>query len=52
LTIKSIFDKFIPAFNALNDDAWITGPSAIGSENGIPNSIKSAPFLGSSFNIL
>src|SRR5438093_2194521 len=32
-----------PCFNARSDDRWITGPSAIGSENGTPSSITSAP---------
>ena len=35
--------KFIPFAKARSDALCITGPSAIGSENGIPNSIKSAP---------
>src|SRR5262249_51237922 len=29
------------------DEAWIAGPSAIGSVNGIPSSITSAPAFGS-----
>src|SRR5579872_1874200 len=34
---------FVPFFRARYDAAWITGPSAIGSENGTPSSIASAP---------
>src|SRR3954468_20041419 len=30
-------------FNARSEDRWITGPSAMGSENGTPSSITSAP---------
>jgi len=33
----------VPARNARSPARWITGPSAIGSENGTPSSIKSAP---------
>ena len=33
----------VPLDKALMLDAWITGPSAIGSENGIPISTMSAP---------
>ena len=40
------FIKFIPDFRALWLDNWIDGPSAIGSEKGIPISIKSTPFCG------
>ena len=32
-----------PCFNARSLERWITGPSAIGSENGTPSSITSAP---------
>src|SRR6185437_863993 len=32
-----------PCFNARSEERWITGPSAIGSENGTPSSITSAP---------
>jgi len=32
-----------PAFSALRDEACIVGPSAIGSEKGIPNSMMSTP---------
>src|SRR3954467_889061 len=35
--------KFIPCSSAICELAWITGPSAIGSENGRPSSITSAP---------
>ena len=33
----------VPADSALTFASWITGPSAVGSENGIPSSIRSAP---------
>src|SRR5262249_997218 len=36
-----------PALSARRPAAWITVPSAIGSVNGIPSSITSAPALGS-----
>jgi hypothetical protein len=39
----------MPFFNARELAACIVGPSAIGSENGIPNSIAPAPF---SINVL
>src|ERR1051325_4294130 len=38
----------VPAASARCDAAWITGPSAIGSENGTPSSIASAPARSSS----
>src|ERR1700681_818956 len=34
-------------FNARSEERWITGPSAMGSENGTPSSITSAPFFTS-----
>src|ERR1700722_3378827 len=37
----------MPEASALWEEAWIAGPSAIGSENGMPSSIRSAPALGS-----
>ena len=36
-----------PALSARSDEAWIAGPSAIGSENGMPSSMMSAPAPGS-----
>ena len=36
----------MPDFSARSDDAWIDGPSAIGSVNGMPISITSAPAAG------
>ena len=36
-----------PDFSALWDEAWIAGPSAIGSEKGMPSSMISAPEAGS-----
>jgi hypothetical protein len=35
-----------PARSARAEDAWIAGPSAIGSENGMPSSMMSAPARG------
>jgi hypothetical protein len=50
-TIASVFLSVWPAFRARWPAAWIAGPSAIGSENGIPSSITSAPAFGSAFNV-
>src|SRR5580658_4606159 len=41
--ISSTVETLVPAFSARSDPRWITGPSAIGSENGTPSSIRSAP---------
>src|SRR5579863_582556 len=41
--ISSTLTMVVPALRARSEPAWITGPSAIGSENGTPNSIRSAP---------
>src|SRR5215813_1115750 len=46
-TIVSVFFIVCPALSARCDDAWIAGPSAIGSVNGMPSSITSAPAFGS-----
>ena len=35
----------VPALSALIFASCITGPSAVGSENGMPSSIRSAPAL-------
>jgi hypothetical protein len=35
-----------PPFSARRPDAWMGGPSAIGSENGMPTSMTSAPAPG------
>src|SRR5262245_32908059 len=45
--MASVFVMFCPALSARCDDAWIAGPSAIGSVNGMPSSITSAPAFGS-----
>ena len=46
----SIADKIVvPAARALWLDAWMTAPSAIGSENGTPSSTISAPALHTVF---
>ena len=42
---------FWPALSARRPPAWIAGPSAIGSVNGMPSSITSAPAFGSAFRI-
>src|SRR5688572_14847625 len=34
-----------PSSSARCEDAWMVGPSAMGSEKGTPSSITSAPFL-------
>ena len=44
-TMASVSRIFWPAFSARSDAAWIAGPSAIGSENGMPSSMRSAPAL-------
>src|SRR4030042_2646715 len=46
-----VFLTFIPLFIALISAFWIVGPSAIGSENGIPNSRISAPESTAVFTI-
>src|SRR5258705_4569070 len=46
-TISSVFVMVCPALSARCDDIWIAGPSAIGSVNGMPSSITSAPAAGS-----
>src|SRR5215471_16620528 len=46
-TIASVFFIVCPALSARCDDAWTAGPSAIGSVNGMPSSITSAPAFGS-----
>ena len=40
-----------PAASARRPAAWIAGPSAIGSVNGMPSSITSAPAAGSALTI-
>ena len=41
--MSSTFPKLMPAASARSLARWITGPSAIGSENGTPSSMRSAP---------
>src|SRR4029077_10868894 len=41
--ISSTLTMVVPALRARSEPAWMTGPSAIGSENGTPSSIRSAP---------
>ena len=47
-TSAKILSVVTPPFNARRFAPCITGPSAVGSENGIPSSIKSAPFFTAS----
>ena len=46
-TIASTSARPTPCASARSEARWITGPSAIGSENGTPSSITSAPALTS-----
>ena len=48
-TMSKILSVVVPADKALALAAWMTGPSAVGSEKGIPSSIRSAPALTASF---
>ena len=50
-TSASVLLSVCPAFSARRPAAWIAGPSAIGSVNGMPSSITSAPAAGSAFTI-
>src|SRR5262245_1222794 len=43
---SSVFFSVMPLLSARRLDAWIAGPSAIGSLNGMPSSIRSAPAAG------
>jgi hypothetical protein len=45
-TSASVFFMFCPALSARRLEAWIAGPSAIGSVKGMPSSITSAPAPG------
>src|ERR1700758_5060269 len=45
-TMASTRASFTPAFRARLPAAWMIGPSAIGSVNGMPISIRSAPAAG------
>src|SRR5690349_22239366 len=40
-----------PLWSARSEEAWIAGPSAMGSLKGIPSSIRSAPAAGSCLTI-
>jgi len=46
LTMASVLAMVCPDFRARCDDAWMAGPSAMGSENGMPSSMMSAPAAG------
>ena len=48
-TSASVFFMVCPALSARTPAAWIAGPSAIGSVNGMPSSITSAPAFGNAF---
>ena len=50
--MASVFFSVCPPFSARRPAAWIAGPSAIGSENGMPSSMMSAPAFGSAFMIV
>src|ERR1700676_4235140 len=43
--------RVVPALRARSAPAWITGPSAIGSEKGTPNSMRSTPPRSSAVTI-
>ena len=45
--MASVRGSVVPALSARRPAAWIDGPSAIGSVNGMPISIRSAPAAGS-----
>ena len=45
ITISKISLIFVPFVKDLTLDSWIVGPSAMGSEKGIPISIISIPLL-------
>ena len=49
--MSSVFTMVWPAFSARSPAAWMAGPSAIGSENGMPSSTMSAPAAGSAFRM-
>ena len=44
--MAKVFTMVWPACSARADDAWIAGPSAMGSEKGMPSSMMSAPACG------
>ena len=46
LTMAMVFTMVWPAWSARADDAWMAGPSAMGSEKGMPSSTMSAPAFG------
>ena len=50
--MASVLRMVCPACSARSDEAWIAGPSAIGSEKGMPSSMMSAPAPGSAFRDL
>ena len=47
-TICQVFSIVCPLVKERCPAAWIVGPSAIGSEKGMPSSMMSAPTFGSS----
>jgi len=51
LTMESVFFMSWPALSARSEEAWMAGPSAIGSVNGMPSSMMSAPAGGSARSI-
>ena len=48
-TISNILSVVVPALRARRFAPCMTGPSAVGSEKGIPSSIKSAPAAAIAF---
>ena len=50
-TMSKILSVVTPPVRARKFAAWITGPSAVGSENGMPSSIRSAPFFSIALTI-
>ena len=50
-TASSVPASVAPFSSARSPAAWIAGPSAIGSVNGMPSSIRSAPAAGSALRM-
>ena len=49
--MSKILSVVTPPESARRLAPWMTGPSAVGSEKGIPSSIRSAPFAAMLFTI-
>ena len=50
--MRRVFTMVWPAASARCEEAWIAGPSAMGSENGMPSSMRSAPACGRALSSL